>query len=81
MKLTQEEMKNVDSFQEQIKELVANLGATLRHYKSLETSMLAQIEKAENEYMSYIKILAKSKGMKENENWIFDRSSQSFRKE
>jgi hypothetical protein len=81
MKLTQEEMDNVNSFQEQIKELVANLGGVLRHYKSLESSALSQIDKVENEYMSYIKLLAKSKGMKENENWIFDRATQSFRKE
>ena len=81
MKLTEEEIKNVDSFQEKIKDLSANLGATLRHYRKLEENLISKIESAENEYMEYIKNLAKEKGMKENENWIFDRSTQSFSKE
>jgi hypothetical protein len=54
------------------------LGAMRRQYLASEQKVLEAISKAESDLFSHIKVLAQSKGISTDENWIFDPKIFSF---
>lgn len=78
MNLTIEEKHNIEKYQEEAKNALASIGSLRRQFKNSEDGLFMQLEKVESELMNYLKMLAKARGMDENEDWIFDPNNFCF---
>lgn len=80
IKLTEEDVEVVKTYQQNIEKERASLGALRQNYLAAEKRVLELLSKANTDYLSYIKVLAKSKGLPPDEEWFFDPVEFSFKK-
>lgn len=78
MVLTIEEKQAVERYQQDIKDAMAALGSLRRQAMRSENSILSRLDTLEGELMNHLRVLAKNRGMPEDEDWIFDPNSFSF---
>ena len=78
MLISEKEQKLILEYQEAINKFLKNLGGVRKQFLIQEGIIIKKLESAENDYFSYLKTLAKSRGMKENENWIYDPTQNKF---
>jgi len=78
IKLSDEEKNIIRAYQEIMdreRMIVANLRM---QYLSSERQVLMGIEKIQNDTISHLKMLLRTKGVPEDENWVFDPTTFSF---
>jgi hypothetical protein len=78
VQLNEEEINIVKTYQLLVDRQNSVLGAMRRQYLASEQKVLEAISKAESDLFSHIKVLAQSKGISTDENWIFDPKIFSF---
>jgi tRNA uridine 5-carbamoylmethylation protein Kti12 len=78
MKLTIEEKQHIQKIQDDIKSALASLGSTRRQFVKTEGKLTAHIDKLEEDFMTYLKVVAKNKGMTDEEDWVFDPNEYGF---
>lgn len=78
MVLNIEEKQAVEKYQQDIKDLMAALGSIRRQYIHSENNLLNKLDTMENEFMNYLRELAKERGMPEGEDWVFDPNVYGF---
>jgi hypothetical protein len=78
MVLTIEEKQAVQQYQQGIKDAMATLGSIRRQYARTESNLLSRLDQLESEFMDCLRTLAKSRGMPENEDWVFDPNTYGF---
>jgi hypothetical protein len=77
--LTDEEKNIIKAYQKMIdkeKMLLANLRI---QYITSENRVIQDLEKAQNDFYSHIKILSKSKNIPANQEWFFDPAELCFK--
>jgi hypothetical protein len=80
VKLTEEEKNMIKAYQKMIdheKMLLANLRI---QYITSENKVMQNLEKAQNDFYSHIKILSKSKNISTNQEWFFDPAELCFKR-
>lgn len=81
MTLTIEEKQAVEKYQKELKDAMAALGSLRRQYARSESNLLIRLDNIENEFMNHLKVLAKNRGMGEEEDWVFDPNTFAFVKQ
>lgn len=77
--LTEEEKNMIRAHQELIDRERMTLANLRMQYLASERQVMANMEKAQNDFVSHLKVLSKAKGIPANEEWIFDAATFSFR--
>jgi hypothetical protein len=78
MRLTEEEAKLVVAYQKTLENAKFGLGSLRSQYLLAEARLMGRIESAEKDLLSHLRMLAQSKGISLEENWIFDSETFSF---
>jgi len=81
MEVSPEEKKVIEEYENNFNNLLKKLGGFRRQYMLNEEMLMKRIEQAENDYFSYLKTLAKSRGMPDNEKWLYNAITNKFEKE
>lgn len=78
MLLNEEEKQNILKIQKELKDAMATLGSFRRQIIRNEKNLIEKLDELESEFMTYLRTLAQSRGMPENENWVFDPNTFGF---
>lgn len=80
IKLIKEEIGVLKTYQQNIDDAKAALGALRQSYLVSERKAIENINKANADFLSHIKVLASSKELPAEEDWFFDPATYTFRK-
>lgn len=78
MRLTEEEAKLVAAYQKILENAKFGLGSLRNQYLLAEARLMGRIESVDKDLLSHLRMLAQSKGISLEENWIFDSETFSF---
>lgn len=78
MRLTEEEARLVTAYQKTLENAKFGLGSLRSQYLLAEARLMGRIENADKDLLSHLRMLAQSKGISLEENWIFDSETFSF---
>lgn len=81
IELQENEKKVIQEYQRAIEGAKSNLGNLRRQYLASENRLIGVMTQAENDFVSHIKKVADSLGLKtDSEDWVFDPNTYTFRK-
>lgn len=80
IKLSEEEIKLLSQHKVDLENIKHDIGNLRLQYLTSEQELLQQVKVAENNFLTYLKMLAQSKNVPENGEWVFDPINFSFRK-
>jgi len=81
IELTKEEGEMVKTYQDNVAKTRSALGSFRQQYLASEQKAIENIDKAESEYLSYVKTLSQSKSIAiGSEKWVFEPEKLLFRK-
>jgi len=78
--LTEEEAKLITTYQKSLGDARFGLGSLRSQYLLAEAKLMNRIESMEKDLLSHLRMLAQSKGISLEENWMFDNTTFSFMK-
>ena len=78
MALTITEKQAVQKYQSDIKDILAAIGSMRRQFTRSEMNLLQKVDSVESEFMNHLKMLAKNRGMSEDEDWVFNPETFEF---
>ena len=80
VRLTKEEVEKAKQFQDALEKEKTNLGSLRLQLLLSERRIIANVEKAQNEFFSYLQTLSQNKGITSDGDWFFDPTAYVFRK-
>jgi hypothetical protein len=78
IQLMEEESRLVAAYQKVLGDTKYALGSLRNQYLLAEAKLMGRIENTEKDLLSHLRMLAQSKGISLEENWIFDSTTFSF---
>lgn len=78
VQLTEEEARLVATYQKALEGTKFALGSLRSQYLLAEAKLMDRIRDIDKDLLSHLRMLAQSKGISLEENWIFDSAALSF---
>lgn len=76
--LTEEEKKILVQYKQKADQETFSLGSLRKQFFYTEKQVLERVEKADSDLLDHIKMVAKAKGIPEDEQWSYDFESHCF---
>jgi hypothetical protein len=81
IKLTEDEIQKISVLKNSIDISFQDLGILRRGFLNQENRILEKIGKLENDLTNFIKFMVDSKNISQDENWVLDLKTFSFKQE
>jgi len=78
VQLSEEEAKLTAAYQKILSDEKLSLGSMRAQYLIAEARTLSRIEGMEKDLLSHLRMLAQSKGISLEQNWVYDIATSSF---